>query len=140
MSTVEEQGRAHLSLVRSPSSSGAQSHRFAETAQAGKLWDALFTARTGQSARNLADLEDAVFRFYLPMARTLAHEFVNGREGSAAAEQAAELGLAQAVLAWRHRDGGEFRRFAASSIQRQLHSLSAPPRNLRDTAGRPIDA
>ena len=36
-----------------------------------RLWDALYLARVGESARRLADLEDAVFRYYLPLARTL---------------------------------------------------------------------
>ena len=79
MSLIDEHGRAHLSLVRSPSPIGPQrSQRSPESIQVGKLWDALFAARTGHSIRNLADLEDAVFRFYLPMARTLAHEFASG--------------------------------------------------------------
>jgi hypothetical protein len=123
MSLIDEHGRARLSLVRSPSPSLAASQRSPESIQVGKLWDALFEARTGHSVRNLADLEDAVFRFYLPMARTLAHEFASGPQSFTAAEQAAELGLAQAVLAWRHRDSGEFRRFATSSIQVQLNRL-----------------
>jgi hypothetical protein len=121
MSLIDEHGRARLSLVRSPSF--AMTQRSPESVQAGKLWDALFTARNGQSARNLADLEDAVFRFYLPMARTLAHELASGPKGFTAAERAAELGLAQAVLAWRHRDSSDFRRFATSSIQVQLNRL-----------------
>ena len=37
-------------------------------------------------------------------------------------EQAAELGLAKAVLAWRERTGAGFRRFARSSIIRELSS------------------
>lgn len=39
-----------------------------------------------------------------------------------AAVQAAELGLACAVLAWRQRTSGGFRRFARSTIMRQLLS------------------
>ena len=61
-------------------------------------------------ASGVADLEDAAFRLYLPMARTLAHT-VGGetRAGRVTAEQAAELGLAYAVLAWRQRTSGGFR-------------------------------
>ena len=115
---IGEYPRARLSLVPPPPV--GESLRPAESDRVEKLWDALFTARTGKSARHLAELEDAVFRFYLPMARALARENVQEAVGLAAAEQSAELGLAQAVLAWRRRDSSEFRRFATSSIQLQL--------------------
>ena len=119
MSIIDDHGRARMGLVRSrfrsmataPSSAGTRSAqtRPAQTTQADKLWDALFQARGRNSVRELADMEDAVFRFYLPMARTLANEYVDSSPSSAATQEAAEFGLAQAVLAWRHtssrRDG-----------------------------------
>lgn len=123
MSMIDSYGRARMSLVRSPFQPVAETHRTVESAQAEKLWAALFTARGRDSSGQLADLEDAVFRFYLPMARTLARESVQSAPGSAAAEEAAELGLAQAVLAWRHRDHSGFRRFATSAITVQLNSI-----------------
>jgi len=122
MSIVDDYGRARMSLVRTPIPPVVESHRPIEAAAAERLWDALFLARARKSARNMADMEDAVFRFYLPMARTMAHEVVDESEDSTVAEQAAELGLAQAVLAWRQRESGGFRRFARSSIQFQLKS------------------
>ena len=114
-------------------------HQPAAAATEQRLWDALYLARVGKAAGTLADLEDAVFRFYLPMARTLARN--HALEGAvaaaadqaaadqaaaeqAAAEQAAELGLAHAVLAWRQRQSGGFRRFARSAILRQLGTRS----------------
>lgn len=126
MSMIDDYGRAGMSVVRAPippATDTTESHRPMEAAAAERLWDALFLARARKSARNLADMEDAVFRFYLPMARTLAHQVVEESQDPTAAEQAAELGLAQAVLAWRRRDSGGFRRFARSSIQLQLGSL-----------------
>jgi hypothetical protein len=70
----------------------------------------------------VADLEDAAFRRYLPLARTLAHT-AGGETPDAdrtATEQLAELGLANAVLAWRQRTGAGFRRSARSCIIREL--------------------
>jgi len=45
----------------------------ADSVAAERLWDALYQARAGRSRRVVADLEDAAFRRYLPLARTLAH-------------------------------------------------------------------
>ena len=118
--SIDQYGRAHLTLVRLPPPPVEDSDHSAETARAEGLWSELIAARTGNSAKALADLEDAVFRYYLPIARNLAHEWVDGTAGLKAAERAAELGLAQAVQAWRHRDSREFHRFATSSIQLQL--------------------
>ena len=70
--------------------------------------------------RAMVDLEDAVFRFYLPMTRTLALTVVGESADRALAERAAELGLAHAILAWRQRTSGGFRRFARSNMLRQL--------------------
>jgi hypothetical protein len=89
-----------------------------------RLWDALYVARAGRSPQVEADLEDAAFRRYLPLARTLAHT-MGGDSPDAdrtATEQVAELGLANAVLAWRQRTGAGFLRFARSSIIRELSS------------------
>ena len=86
-----------------------------------RLWNALFTARADGLPRQVADLQDAVFRFYLPMARGLAHAIVGeSATDRVPAEQAAELGLARALLEWPHRTSGGFRRSARSSIMRQL--------------------
>ena len=86
-----------------------------------RLWNALYTARAVDSPRQVADLQDSVFRFYLPMARSLAHAVI-GESGTdrVAAEQAAELGLARAVLQWPLRTSGGFRRSARSAIMREL--------------------
>jgi hypothetical protein len=86
-----------------------------------RLWNALFSARAGGLPRQVADLEDAVFRFYLPMARGLAHTVVGESAADRVpAEQAAELGLARAILEWPGRTSGGFRRSARSAIMRQL--------------------
>ena len=86
-----------------------------------RLWNALFAARADGRPRQVADLQDAVFRFYLPMARGLAHAVVGeSATDRVPAEQAAELGLARAILEWPLRTSGGFRRSARSAIMRQL--------------------
>jgi hypothetical protein len=111
-------GHVRTGKVRS-SDAGCSS----DTVTADRLWEALHQARAGRTPQTLAHTQDAVFRFYLPMARTLARAAVGEPAHQVVAERAAELGLAHAVLAWRHRASGGFRRFARSAIERQLHSL-----------------
>jgi hypothetical protein len=103
--------------------SASQEHHQSDSAVAEQLWELLYLARAGKSRHRMADLEDAVFRFYLPMARTLAHTVGAESVDRFSAEQAAELGLAHAVLAWQQRTSGGFRRFARSSIVRQLTTI-----------------
>lgn len=71
-----------------------------------------------------ATAEDAVFRYYLPLARSLADAAaVGGTVGGADLadlDQAAELGLAQAVLGWRGRSARGFERFARGMIMSRL--------------------
>ena len=95
-----------------------------DSVAAERLWDALYQARAGRSRRLVADLEDAAFRRYLPLSRTLAHSAAGDATGPDRTniEQAAELGLAKAVLAWGARTGAGFPRFARSGIIRELSS------------------
>lgn len=86
------------------------------------VWSVIARARDGGSAQQLASAGDAVFRRYLPLARTLAsaagHEFLP--VDPVRADQAAELGLAQAVLGWRRPDGVGFELFASIAVAAQL--------------------
>ena len=100
------------------------------------MWSALARASTDNAPRTLAAARDAVFGRYLPMARTLAITPGQGRRpvDPAAAEQAAELGLAQAVLAWRRPDGDGFEVTARAPSQRScVVSRRRPPGTARDT-------
>ncbi len=94
----------------------------ADYARAELLWGELSKARAADNPHPVADLEDAALRFYLPMARTLAHSFDESVD-PIMAEQAAELGLARAVLGWRQQTSDGFRGFARTTIARQLLSL-----------------
>jgi hypothetical protein len=96
--------------------------RVTDSATIHDVWDVLALARTDGASRTLATAQDAVFRRYLPMARTLANGPVDrGRPVDPAdAERAAELGLAQAVLGWRRPDSGGFEVFARTAITSQL--------------------
>jgi|GEM_PF-6416227 len=85
----------HASVVTASEIPVVEGQLPADSAAVERLRDALDLARAGQSAHTVADLEDAIFRVYLPMARALA--LTAGDESSAEhgrSEQAAELGLA----------------------------------------------
>jgi len=84
-----------------------------------QLWDALILARGGSPVISAA--EDAVFRFYLPLAHTLVQRRAALRPDQlAVVEQAAELGLAKAVLAWRGPDSDGFFLFVRAAIESHI--------------------
>jgi hypothetical protein len=83
---------------------------------ADRLWVALSHARAGNTPRTRAHSENAVYRFYLPIAHTLARSSARYPHAPDEVEQAAELGLAQAVLAWRLPTGRGFDRIATAAI------------------------
>lgn len=92
--------------------------------QARQLLVALDAARAGCSPCGLSRAEDAVFRHYLPMARSLA---VDGAARSGSPEvaiEAAELGLARAVLDWHGSDPLAFEGFARVTIMAHLRSFT----------------
>lgn len=74
---------------------------------------------------DLTVAQKAVFRRYLPVARTLAGSVHRGdRPGDrAAADQAAELGLLRGVLGWRRPDDTGFELFAHIIIAGALDRL-----------------
>ena len=104
----------------------------ADSGVAEQLWDALYAARTDRRLRSVAELEDAAFTFYLPLARSAA-SLVYGESAEAAdsAQQAAELGLARAILSWPHRTSNGFRRFARAVVIQQISDQAsrAPDRD-----------
>lgn len=82
------------------------------------LWDALILARATSPVISAA--ADAVFRFYLPLAHTMARQHGHPNVDDGLAVQAAELGLANAVLAWRRQDSRAFTGFARGAITAQI--------------------
>ncbi len=88
------------------------------------LWDALNQARAGKGPQPLDCAEDAVFRYYLPMARAFADESDTDGAAGPGVDDAVQLGLAEAVLAWRHRESDGFDKFARTSIEHRLRGLS----------------
>ena len=106
-------------------------------AHADRLWAALVNVRTGDRPSSRARTEDAVFRFYLPMARTLARSSDRYPPDPEGAEQAAELGLAQAVLAWRRPTGEGFDRAARAAILHHLQQGRRTTRHLSRQGDRP---
>lgn len=109
----------HTELMSDFSVRAAQPPGASPTAE--HLWNALYEARAETAVHSVAQLEDAAFRMYLPMARTLAHTVpAEDPSGLRSTEEVAEIGLAQAVLAWRQRSGDGFRRYARTAIMRRL--------------------
>ena len=89
------------------------------------LWDRLLRARAESPDVSVA--EDAVFRFRLPQAQSLARRSATPDVDPDRAEQAAELGLARAALAWRQYDCSPFVAFARGVILHQLQAIGASP-------------
>lgn len=97
--------------------------------QAPVLWSALVRARAEETPRTFAHIQDVVFRLYLPLARSRARETAPQVAGhvdaaGAAVDQAAEMGLAQAVLCWPYSHGRGFETFALEMIDSRLRSLN----------------
>jgi hypothetical protein len=90
-----------------------------------QLWNALCDAKAANLPSTRAHLEDAIFGYYLPWVRTLARQQHQWIAEPVATEQAAELGLAQALLAWHHRVSDGFIGFAEVSIRSQLRRLES---------------
>lgn len=88
------------------------------------LWAALHRARVDGQPKTLAQVEDALFQHYLPMARSMAVQ--HAPDTPEAAIHAAELGLAQAILDWRQLDAAGFDRFAQHAISTQLRRSTTP--------------
>jgi hypothetical protein len=114
-----------------------RAERINESAFIRDVWYVLARASTDNAPRTLAAARDAVFGRYLPMARTLATKPGPGSRpvDPGDAEQAAELGLAQAVMGWRRPDGDGFEVIARAAIAAQLRRL--PAANPEDRPGHP---
>jgi len=90
-----------------------------------ELWEALARARAEYAPELLAATEDAVVRFYLPLARTLAGAVAPRRLDHFEAEHAAVVALAHAVLAWQDSAREGFDAFARAAVNSQLRFLAA---------------
>jgi hypothetical protein len=90
-----------------------------------ELWDALTRARAEYAPQLLAAAEDAVFRLYLPLAKTLSSAVAPGGADRFEAEHAAVVALAHAVVAWQDGAREGFDAFARAAINAQLRFLAA---------------
>ena len=95
------------------------------------LWDALARARAVDDPGALAAAEDGVFRFYLPLAHAIARGWVSSAVLAIGVVRAAEVGLAEAVLAcWQPGSRG-FEAFARVVITAELRRLATTRRQHR---------
>ena len=92
-----------------------------------RLWDPLERARADDDPGALAAAEDGVFRFYLPLAHAIAREWVSSAVASIDVVRAAEVGLAEAVLACSQPGGRGFEAFARAVGTAELRR-AAPTR------------
>lgn len=113
----------------------------ADSAAAQQLWNELHRARPGGSAHALTEAEDALFRFYMPMAQAIAAPIAKATPDPFGAFQAAEAGLAEAILAWQRVRIAGFERFARATIISQVRyyerMLRAHPAATRPRVTRP---
>jgi hypothetical protein len=107
-------------------------------------WSILARARADGSPGLVSAAEDALFRCYRPLAAAMAASAAETAAAAAPAgvqppgvaelEQAAELGLAQAVLAWRRPDGVGFVESVRRAIGHRLRVATAESRTADSTA------
>jgi len=90
------------------------------TLTAEQLWDALDRADTDHHSRTVGHHADVLFRYYLPMACSIAAQYAADHADPDTVREAAEVGLAQAILGWRLRRPAGFDRYALDMITRQL--------------------
>jgi hypothetical protein len=89
-----------------------------------KLWARLIDLRTDGQPRLVAKVEEALFRFYTPLAHALA-EGGGAGENDDRARMLAELGLAKAILVWPLPDGARFEQYARNAIRAEFANHSA---------------
>jgi hypothetical protein len=102
------------------------------------LWESLTRARSDSPVISTA--EDAVFRYYLPLAQELARNELALAVDPELAEEAAELGLAKAVLSWRRPDTLAFTAFARAAIKAQIRRIQSAPVPFARRDHRPAEA
>jgi hypothetical protein len=103
-----------------------RAERINEAALIRDVWYVLARASTDNAPRTLAGRVGRGVPSVLPMARALATNGPGSRPVDPAdAEQAAELGMAQAVLGWRRPDSDGFEVIARAAIAAQLRRLPA---------------
>lgn len=91
----------------------------------GHLWRALLEARRDGRHRTAAHVEDALFRFHLPMARRLADRCADRPgPGRRRAADTAEIALSRAILRWSPGRDQAFTPWAAARIADDLEQLA----------------
>ena len=92
------------------------------------MWDALARTRAADDPGALAAAEDGVFRFYLPLAHAIARDWVSGTVVAVDVVRSAELGLAEAVLAYQQPGSRGFEAFARAVVTAELRRVASTHR------------
>jgi hypothetical protein len=96
-----------------------------------RLWDGLARARAADDPAALAAAEDGVFRLYLPLSHAIAQQWATSTVAAIDVVRAAELGLAEAVLAFRQTGSRGFEAFARAVITAELRRSASTRRQYR---------
>ena len=105
-----------------------------------QFWEYVNEVRTPDQSSDSVHLQNAIFRFYLPMAHQEAYRYISDHAlKTVEAMQAAELGLAAAVLIAGDHGQAKFEQDARAAIRSRLQRLvsqSSDPRIPRVAAPR----
>jgi len=110
-------------------------HRIYDGAVAEELWDALTRARQHYAPLVLTAAEDALLKFYLPLAREMADSKSVAGADPVVAKRTAEVALAQAIVGWDQRTSEGFDGYACAAIAFRLMDLPGACTEAVQTAG-----
>ena len=119
-----------------PRTSGENDHRIYDSAAAEELWDALARAREHYAPLVLTAAEEALLKFYLPLAREMSGSRGVVGVDAKVAEHTAEVALAQAIVGWDQRTTEGFDGYACAAMAFRLMDLpgACPASNSANSA------
>jgi len=102
---------------------GDNDHRMYDGAAAEELWIALARAREHYAPLVLTAAEEALLKFYLPLAREMSGSKSVAGVDSTVAEHTAEVALAHAIAGWDQRTSEGFDGYACATMAFRLLDL-----------------
>ncbi len=102
---------------------GVNDHRIYDGQAAEELWDALARAREHYAPLVLTAAENALLKFYLPLAREMSGSSSVAGVDPAIAEHTAEVALSHAIVGWDQRTSEGFDGYACAAMAFRLMDL-----------------
>jgi len=106
-----------------PRTQGENDHRIYDSAAAEELWDALARAREHYAPLVLTAAEQALQKFYQPLAREMSGSSGVAGVDSTVAQHTAEVALAHAIAGWDQRTSEGFDGYACAAMAFRLMDL-----------------